>query len=234
VLPSTIRQRADVAATQALEDTTDADRARFLQWWLSDDGRVLLLSGQLPADQGAIVTQALDRMAGRLPDIVTDDDLPADTEGALETMRADALVALCSARIADDQDPDRATLVVHAPLAALLGTDERGCSLEGGGILHPETVRRLSCDCRLEVVIEDEDGFVIGIGRASRTPPPYLRRALLQRDRGCQFPGCGGRRFLHCHHIWHWIKGGPTDLTNLVLLCSFPNPFSSHRFVTNE
>jgi hypothetical protein len=234
VLPVTIRERADLARRQALEDALEAHRDRTLSWSWSDDGQRLGLWGELPGDQGAIVTKALDRMAGKLPDVVTDEDDLTAPEGSLDMRRADALVALCSARTADDQDPDRATVVVHAPLAALLGTDERGCGLEGGGILHPETVRRLSCNCRLEVVIEDEDGFVIGIGRASRTPPPYLRRALLQRDRGCQFPGCGGRRFLHCHHIWHWIKGGPTDLTNLVLLCSFPNPFSSHRFVTNE
>jgi hypothetical protein len=61
----------------------------------------------------------------------------------------------------------------------------------------------------------------LGIGRASRNAPRWLRRALKQRDRGCGFPGCGARRFLHCHHIWHWIKGGPTELPNLVLVCTF-------------
>jgi hypothetical protein len=221
VLPVTIRERADLACRQALEDVRDAYKARHLSWSWSDDRQRLGLFGELPADQGAIVIKTLDRMAGRLPDIVEDDDLISDTEGALDVRRADALVALCSARIADDQDPDRATVVVHAPLGALVGADDCGCGLEDGGILHPETVRRLTCDCRLEVNLEDEDGFVLGIGGTSRTAPRWLRRALLKRDRGCQFPGCGGRRFLHCHHIWHWTKGGPTELPNLVLVCSF-------------
>jgi hypothetical protein len=225
VLPMTIRERADLASRQALEDVTDAYRSRHLSWSWSDDGQRLGLWGELPADQGAIVAKALDRMAGKVPDITDDDDQP-DTEGALETRRADALVALCSARIGADPDADRATVVVHAPLAALVGAEDWGCGLEGGGILHPETVRRLTCDCRVEVSVEDSDGFVVGIGHASRTPPPYLKRALLKRDRGCQFPGCGGRRFLHCHHIWHWTKGGPTNLDNLVLVCSF-----HHRLV---
>jgi Domain of unknown function (DUF222)/HNH endonuclease len=226
VLPMTIRERADLANRQDLDDVVDAQRSRTLRWEWSDDGLRLGLWGELPADQGAIVTSALDRMAGRLPAIVDDDDTDSAT-GAIDARRADALVALCSARIADDADPDRATVVVHAPLQALSGQgDELGCGISGGGILHPETVRRLACDCRLEVSVEDPDGLVVGIGRASRTPPAWLKRALMKRDRGCQFPGCGGRRFLHCHHIWHWIRGGPTELQNLVLLCSF-----HHRMV---
>lgn len=55
-------------------------------------------------------------------------------------------------------------------------------------------------------------------GRRRRTVSPALRRALLTRDRGCRFPGCGSR-FTEAHHIVHWADGGPTELSNLVLLC---------------
>ena len=41
------------------------------------------------------------------------------------------------------------------------------------------------------------------------------------RDGGCAFPGCLHTRFLHAHHIKHWLHGGETRLDNLVLLCSF-------------
>ena len=41
------------------------------------------------------------------------------------------------------------------------------------------------------------------------------------RDRGCVFPGCRHTRFLHCHHIEHWLHGGETRVENLVMLCSF-------------
>ncbi|MHA6622631.1 HNH endonuclease signature motif containing protein [Pseudonocardia sp. DLS-67] len=37
----------------------------------------------------------------------------------------------------------------------------------------------------------------------------------------CQFPGCTHTRFLHAHHRRHWLFGGPTDIDNLVLVCSF-------------
>src|SRR5919106_5106458 len=128
VLPMTIRERADLASRQALEDVTDAYRSRHLSWSWSDDGQRLGLWGELPADQGAIVAKALDRMAGKVPDITDDDDQP-EAEGALETRRADALVALCSARIGSDPDADRATVVVHAPLEALIGAEGWGCGL---------------------------------------------------------------------------------------------------------
>ena len=53
----------------------------------------------------------------------------------------------------------------------------------------------------------------------TRAIPSALRRALWVRDRGCRFPGCLHTRFLHGHHIQHWLHGGPTSLANLVLLC---------------
>ena len=37
----------------------------------------------------------------------------------------------------------------------------------------------------------------------------------------CGFPGCSATSWLHAHHIVHWSNGGPTNLNNLVSLCSF-------------
>ena len=54
-----------------------------------------------------------------------------------------------------------------------------------------------------------------------------MLRALRHRDRGCTFPGCGAKRLLQAHHIRHWIgDAGPTEIPNLVLVCSF-----HHRLV---
>ena len=60
----------------------------------------------------------------------------------------------------------------------------------------------------------------MSIGRRSRSIPPAIRRALRLRDRGCAFPGCTHDRFLHGHHIHHWLHGGETSVDNLSLLCS--------------
>jgi hypothetical protein len=37
---------------------------------------------------------------------------------------------------------DRATVVVHAPLSAMRGSDDAGRELDGGPVIHPETMRR--------------------------------------------------------------------------------------------
>jgi hypothetical protein len=88
-------------------------------------------------------------------------------------------------------------------------------------VIHPETMRRLGCDCRLEVVLHDALGKPVGINRASRNVPRWLLRQLKQRDRGCTFPGCGARSFPKAHHIDWWGRGGPTRSRQLTLCCHF-------------
>ncbi len=129
-------------------------------------------------------------------------------------------MALCSARIAADPDPDRATVVVHAQLDGLL-SGSGGCEIEDGPAIHAEIARRLLCDARIQTVIEDERGEVIELGRMRREPPAWMLRQLKHRDRGCRFPGCGNRRFAQAHHLQWWSRGGRTELENLALICSF-------------
>ena len=90
--------------------------------------------------------------------------------------------------------------------------------------------RSPTCDnVRIPVVLQhDADGRVVEVGARTRTIPPALRRALQHRDGGCRFPGCGVR-FGQGHHIHHWAQGGPTTLSNLVLLCR-----RHHRAVHEE
>jgi hypothetical protein len=46
------------------------------------------------------------------------------------------------------------------------------------------------------------------------------RKALQVRDKGCRWPGCDRpAAWTAGHHFVHWSRGGPTDLSNLVLLC---------------
>jgi hypothetical protein len=81
---------------------------------------------------------------------------------------------------------------------------EDGAFLEDGTPLSPEATRRLGCDAWLQAAIIDSAGALLDIGRSSRIVPSPLRRALIVRDGGCAFPGCGRpARWCHAHHIWH-------------------------------
>jgi hypothetical protein len=210
-----IRHTADLASRESIEAVRDAERARSLSWWWLDDGRRFGLEAELPAAQGAVVAKALERLAESVP------QMPGE-EGACHTdaRRADALVALCSSRIAREADADRATVIIHASLDGLVNP-EGSCEVEGGGVIHAATARRLACNARIQAVIEDDHANPVRLGRTFREPPAWMLRQLRYRDRECTFPGCGTRRFTQAHHIVWWGLGGPTDLANLALVCSF-------------
>ena len=89
------------------------------------------------------------------------------------------------------------------------------------GPVSAATARRIACDCELTRIGIDEAGVPLNLGRSSRLVSPAQRRALIARDHGCAFPGCGRPPgWTQAHHIRHWINGGTTDLANLVLLCA--------------
>ena len=138
--------------------------------------------------------------------------------------RADGIVALAESYLAGNvgrgNGGERFQVMLHidqdplAPDGILAGT------LEDGTPVSAEAIRRVACDCGIVAVGHDPAGTNMSIGRRSRSIPLAIRRALILRDRGCAFPGCTHNRFLHGHHIQHWLHGGVTSLENLALLCS--------------
>ena len=88
-----------------------------------------------------------------------------------------------------------------------------------GQPIADQVLWRILCDTRIEYSIDTPEGRTVGIGRASRTPPPWLRRRVIARDnRSCRWPGCT-RRIRHVHHMQHWTKHGPTNADNLIGVC---------------
>jgi hypothetical protein len=216
---ATIRRRADLEVRAVLDETSELERDRSLRYWYEDGGRRFGLEARMPSAQGAIVAKALERVVDQNP------AMPISTDGVvIEARRADALLALCSQRIAADSDADRATVVVHASLEALAG--RRNAETEHGAVMPPEALQRLACDARIQVVAENEASDAIALGRTKREPSASMMRQLRHRDRGCRFPGCGSTAFANAHHIVWWSRGGATDLNNLLLICGF-----HHRLV---
>ena len=62
-------------------------------------------------------------------------------------------------------------------------------------------------------------GEPVSIGRQTRLWPAPMRRAIIGRDRHCQFPGCHATRSLTIHHIRSWLRGGETSVENAMCLC---------------
>ena len=213
-----IRHRGDLEIRKAAEEVLQDEKNRYLQWWYGSDGR-FGLEASLPPAQGAVVAKALERLADQIP------VMPGEERDSVSQRRADALVALASAQLGSDQDPDRATVIIHARLEGLEG-DIGGSEIEGGPVIDPEVTRRLLCDARVQEIVEGEGGTVLGASRMRREPSAALVRQVRYRDRECRFPGCGAKRFTQAHHLEFWSHGGATELGNLLLICSF-----HHRLV---
>jgi hypothetical protein len=216
-----IRRVGDLRARDELAlGAADAERDRWLQYRYTDGGRRFRLDAELPGAAGSVVARALDRLGDEVPPMPDEED-----DRLVGARRADALVALCSSRIADDADQDRATVVVHTDLDAVLDLDVNA-QIEEGPVITGPTLHRLLCNARLQTVVEHPDGTVRAVGRLSREPAPWMMRQLRHRDGTCRFPGCDARRFTQAHHVEWWSRGGATDLDNLILVCTF-----HHRLV---
>jgi len=152
-------------------------------------------------------------------------DVSAETSapGSTWPSRADGVVALAENFLAGNpatgNGGERFQVMVHVDQDPLAPDGVLSASLDDGTRVSAETFRRIACDCG--VVAATGDGAQLNIGRRARSIPPAIRRALALRDRGCRFPGCTHTRFLHGHHIRHWLAGGETSVNNLALLCTF-------------
>ena len=78
----------------------------------------------------------------------------------------------------------------------------------------------LCCDAAAVPIVLNGAGQPLDVGRATRTIPDGLRRAVAARDKGCAHPGCGRpQSWCEIHHVHEWELGGETKLSNLVSLC---------------
>lgn len=94
---------------------------------------------------------------------------------------------------------------------------------EDGNPWPASEVGRVLCDCHVTRLVVDADSVPLDLGRTQRLFSAHQRRAATVRDGGCGWPGCGTpARWCELHHLRWWDRdGGPTDLRNAVMLCSF-------------
>jgi len=180
------------------------------------EGGMVWLRGVLDPEGGAAVRTALEPLAQRAG---------KDDKRNLDRRFGDALVEAAHRLLDDGGLPQRATqrphLQVTTTLDTLLGrTGAPAADLEFSLPISAKAVERIACDCNVTRILLSADSMVIDVGRSTRLISPPQRRALNVRDKGCRWPGCDRpATWTSGHHLVHWIRGGPTDLPNLVLLC---------------
>ena len=166
-------------------------------------------------------------------DVAGSDELPASLVFDLSNTGqryADALVDVAEHYLANGPGPRHRRAGQRYEVMLTIDRNELAeRAAEGGARFHvdpdwgvdEEDARQIACDADVTEYIEDAEGNLLNYERRRRIVPVPLLRALKLRDHNrCRFPGCPHQRYVEAHHVEHWIDGGETRLSNLVLLCS--------------
>ena len=187
---------------------------RSLKWGYRGSDRMGYLSGVFDPETAARLFALLQAQTDRL--------LDADPSLTKEQAAADALTdyVLNSGRT---KHHGRTEVVVFVDWESLLGGAHLGgvSYLSNGTHLPVSTVRRLCCEAQIIPMVLGGDGQPLDVGYESRFANRAQRRALRKLYKTCAHPDCDVS-FDHCdvHHVDWWEHRGPTDLANLLPLCS--------------
>ncbi|WP_240617098.1 HNH endonuclease signature motif containing protein [Nocardioides speluncae] len=96
--------------------------------------------------------------------------------------------------------------------AGLVGTDDKITASEA---------RRLACTAQIVPVVLGGKSEILDLGRTRRLFNAPQRKALRLRDQQCRGENCSvPAQWCEAHHLSPWSRGGKTNLTDGILLCS--------------
>ncbi len=221
--PGEARQRADLWLRDQRRDAGETDdertRRRFERRGVfataAEDGMVTT-TVILPELQSRQFLTALDHVAGR----PSEDDPRTHAQ-----RRADGLIALIEAYAHGTVvggARERPTIIVTIAAAAMAGlTNDPGWTAHGDPI-PADQIRHLAENAIIKRIVMDE-GVPLDVGRGVRLATKEQFEALVARDGGCRYdPHCTiPAAWCEADHLHEWELGGPTDLDNLALACSY-------------
>ena len=136
-----------------------------------------------------------------------------DTRGR-RTSRSGDSDCSCGRRKASVRPIADIAVVSHVDSA----TGDLVSQLATGEPLPPSVLEMLACNAAITGVLYDTAGTPLWRGTTKRTATAAQLKALIARDGGCV--GCGCHPALcQAHHIRPASQGGPTTISNMVLLC---------------
>jgi len=204
---------AGLERDEGIERNQQQRRDTYLAISVQRDG-MHRISGLLHPELGEQISRALDLEVGAL----SVDNPDRLERGQLCALALGNLIA-GGHQAARPLEADVLVISDHTTLSD--GLHERSiCETDGAAMLPPETIRRLCCNGRITPILLI-DGVPVNVGRTQRLANRAQRRALRAIYRCCAFAGCE-TPFQRCeiHHLIAWELGGPTDLANLLPLCS--------------
>jgi hypothetical protein len=203
-------------------------RNRHLRKFVSKDDGSFGISGTTASDEGGqlwdLIEQEADRLwrddGGRGADVSasrTGDQRLWDALMGLVKRGAGRMPGAAAAKAPHPKYQGLLTMQLEDLLHGPAG--QARAELIGSGPIPAKVLWRMLCDASLTPVIVDTEGQPLWMGREIRTASAAQWRALILRDKGCVVCGADPSR-CEAHHVEFWELGGPTDITNMVLLCS--------------
>ncbi|MEM7143265.1 MAG: DUF222 domain-containing protein [Actinomycetota bacterium] len=207
-----------LSAEDAAERLTRQRSQRELSSWVDDEGMRIWRLALDPIAAEAF-GQSLEQRYERL---WRDDGGREGCPGDVRTpgqRHADALVELVTSPGDDRPRHPRHQVTVVAEMGRFCTEQPEGFAetLDGRAIPQ-EALEHIGCDATFNLMLTDA-GRPIWLGRDHRRASIQQWKALIARDRHCVGCGASASR-CEAHHIEPWEHSGPTDITNLVLLCS--------------
>jgi Domain of unknown function (DUF222)/HNH endonuclease len=139
----------------------------------------------------------------------------------------DVLMGLLQAGVSADAN---ITTPVHAAANVMVVVREEDLE-KGDGLawmtdvaepISSATAATIACDAGIQRVVLDAQGRPVRFDVRRRYFSGRQRRVLAARDGGCVWPSCTAPpSWSHAHHVIPWSRGGPTEIDNGALLCSF-------------
>jgi hypothetical protein len=121
------------------------------------------------------------------------------------------------------------TVMVHVSATDLLAGIGVGWIDGIDGPISMTTINQMIDNGGFRPIFFGGTGAVLALGNKARCFTPMQRKAITARDGGCIIPGCTcPPQWTEVHHVIPWQNGGPTNITNGVLLC-----WRHHHGITN-
>ncbi|WP_341358188.1 DUF222 domain-containing protein [Georgenia sp. M64] len=151
---------------------------------------------------------------------------PAATTGATSATGAAAARCTCGA--------PEALISADLDVAAMAAAEP--ATFPDGTPLPHALLARLACSSGIHRVVFGPDSQPLDVGREERLYTTAQTRAIIARDRHCQYPDCTappGEGEIH-HSLWWYAHHGPTDLRKGILLCWHHHDHVHNRHITIE
>src|ERR1700712_5062137 len=202
-----------------LDDTTPASKMELHFGTRSTRTGLTPIKGHLDDYGVEVVRKAIDGLSAPKPEADgTMDPRPAANRrahGLVAALRLALDAAVCP--IQGGERPHITITMAWDPITGLISN----AGYDSGAMISPAQARKFLCDAKIIPMILGAKSEVLDVGRASRSFPAHIRRAIVARDKGCIFPGCDRPPdWCDAHHIQFWEKDfGRTCYINGCLLC---------------